>query len=70
MFEQLTVEQWRERILLGWERYGTGEPLDPRTVQHLAEEFAKPLMPTPTRWPFLISEDSRMPLNGFYWTCS
>lgn len=44
--EQLTVEQWRERILRGWERWGTGEPLDPRTVEHLAQEFAKPL-----EWP-------------------
>ena len=41
--EQLTVDQWREHILAGWEKYGTGKPLDPRTVEHLAVEFAKPL---------------------------
>lgn len=41
--EQLTVEQWRERILAGWEKWGTGVPLDPRTVELLAQEFAKPM---------------------------
>jgi hypothetical protein len=40
------VTLWRARILAGWEKYGTGEPLDPRTVEHLAKEFAKPI-----EWP-------------------
>jgi hypothetical protein len=52
----LTVDQWRERILASWEKYGTGTPLDPRTVEHLAQEFAKPLMPEPApmsrAWPW------------------
>lgn len=42
--EQLTVDQWRERILAGWAKWGNGTPLDPRTVDSLAVEFAKPLM--------------------------
>ena len=42
---QPSVEEWRARILAGWEKWGTGEPLDPRTVEHLAHEFAKPLWP-------------------------
>ena len=42
-----SVDGWRSRILAGWEKYGTGEPLDPKTVEHLANEFAKPLMPDP-----------------------
>jgi len=37
------VDEWRRRILAGWEKWGvTGQPLDPRTVEHLAHEFAKP----------------------------
>lgn len=51
--EQLTVEQWRERILAGWEKWGTGVPLDPRTVEHLAVEFAKPMLPIPAPEPIL-----------------
>lgn len=45
--EDPQVTLWRKRILEGWEKYGvSGEPLDPRTVEHLAHEFAKPL-----EWP-------------------
>ena len=40
---ELTVAQWREAILAGWKKWGTGTPLDPRTVEHLAKEFAKPI---------------------------
>ena len=39
-----TVTEWREMILAGWEKWGTGKPLDTKTVEHLAAEFAKPLM--------------------------
>jgi hypothetical protein len=60
MFEQLTVEQWRERILAGWDKWGTGEPLDPRTVEHLAQEFAKPLMTPPTSYPFGERSDEQV----------
>lgn len=42
--EQLTVDQWHERILAGWAKWGNGTELDPRTVDSLAVEFAKPLM--------------------------
>lgn len=42
--EQLTVDQWRERILAGWAKWGNGTELDPRTVDYLAEELARPLM--------------------------
>jgi hypothetical protein len=45
--EELTVDQWRERILESWAKWGTGEPLDPRTVEHLAVEFAKPMEISP-----------------------
>ena len=44
--EDPAVTLWRARILASWEKYGTVEPLDPRTVEHLAKEFAKPL-----EWP-------------------
>jgi hypothetical protein len=36
------VDEWRSRILEAWEKYGTGKPLDQRTVEGLAESFAKP----------------------------
>jgi hypothetical protein len=38
-----SIEMWRKQILDGWERWGSGTPLDPRTVDHLAREFAKPI---------------------------
>jgi len=45
--EDPQITLWRKRILEGWEKYGvSGQPLDPRTVEHLAHEFAKPL-----EWP-------------------
>lgn len=45
--EDPQVGIWRARILAGWEKYGlSGQPLDPRTVEHLAHEFAKPI-----EWP-------------------
>ena len=40
-----SVDEWRSMILAGWDKWGTGKPLDLRTVEHLAQEFAKPLMP-------------------------
>lgn len=53
----MTVQEWREAIQAGWDKWGTGKPLDPRTVEHLAQEFAKPLMPDPVlirtgEWPW------------------
>lgn len=36
------ADVWRERILAAWDKYGGGLPLDPRTVERLAQEFAKP----------------------------
>jgi hypothetical protein len=36
------VDEWRELILAAWEKYGTGKPLDPATVERLATSFAKP----------------------------
>lgn len=41
----ISVNEWRELILAGWQKWGTGNPLDPKTVEHLAQEFAKPLIP-------------------------
>jgi hypothetical protein len=47
----VNVEEWRKAILRGWEIYGTGQPLDPRTVEYLAVEFSKPLaLPLSPYW--------------------
>lgn len=46
------VEDWKLKILAAWEKYGTGRPLDPRTVQRLAEEFSKPIPRYPPPVPF------------------
>lgn len=51
--EDPQIAIWRERILAGWEKYGiSGQPLDPRTVEHLAREFAKPIefFTSPLNW--------------------
>lgn len=37
-------EEWRKAILEGWEKYGTGVPLSPKLVDHLANEFSKPIV--------------------------
>lgn len=56
-----SVDEWRSRILAGWEKWGTGEPLNPKTVEHLAREFAKPLMPEPKHYDF----DGRWPWDHY-----
>jgi hypothetical protein len=50
--EDPNVAIWRDRILAGWVKYGTGEPLDPRTVEHLAREFARPLALPEVKMPW------------------
>lgn len=59
--EQLTVEEWRQHILAGWAKWGNGEPLDPHTVEHLAVEFAKPMLPIVAPEPIV---DYFAPLRG------
>jgi hypothetical protein len=66
--EQLTVEQWHERILAGWERYGTGTPLDPKTVEYLAVEFAKPMLPIPARELYPLQGMQPWPGFGSVWS--
>jgi hypothetical protein len=57
--EDPNVALWRKRILDGWAMYGvTGEALDPRTVEHLAREFAKPI-----EWPKVELKNLATPLQ-------
>ena len=56
-----SVDEWRSMVLAGWDKWGTGKPLDPRTVEHLAQEFAKPLMPEILPYNF----DAPWPWRGY-----
>ncbi|HUD74793.1 MAG TPA: hypothetical protein VMQ76_06950 [Terracidiphilus sp.] len=71
IFPERTKEEWVLAILASWEKWGNGKPLDPRTVEHLAVEFSKPLLPIKSP-PFLINDFPRydwMDYNGrFGWT--
>jgi len=48
---QLTIDEWRAVIIARWQVYSNGRPLDPRTVEYLASEFAAPLMIGPKSFP-------------------